>query len=300
LYTDRELRATELGPLPALALDPELLRVISPGQPRDSDGSEAMVELIASPTDPLRYLLPLPDGLAADDPRLFGLWTYELRYGHKAPWSLAHARYGRPLQVSGIQHPAPTLPCVAIWQRYDGFIVTDGAAPLIPIHLPTRWRVVVTAPFATPVHEDGRRVGTRIPYTALSFLIYAQVIQVDGSGYRNILLTHQGATAVDPRDTQAGFAYDYGQAIFSQEDIHARLAEEGLPEDAPLSVVAVEFYSPGGTSAFNDPYSRRNLSLDQAYPDHFGVTLPDPLAPGDFAQRRILRTSPLVKVEPYC
>ncbi len=300
LYTDRELRATELGPLPALALDPELLRVISPGQPRDSDGSEAIVELIASPTDPLRYLLPLPDGLAADDPRLFGLWTYELRYGHKAPWSLAHARYGRPLQVSGIQHPAPTLPCVAIWQRYDGFIVTDGAAPLIPIHQPTRWRVVVTAPFATPVHEDGRRVGTGIPYTALSFLIYAQVIQVDGSGYRNILLTHQGATAVDPRDTQAGFAYDYGQAIFSQEDIHARLAEEGLPEDAPLSVVAVEFYSPGGTSAFNDPYSRRNLSLDQAYPDHFGVTLPDPLAPGAFAQRRILRTSPLVKVEPYC
>jgi hypothetical protein len=313
LYNDAQQRETAAGEPPALKLDPELMRVITPGQPRDDDGLESMVEILPSATDPLRYLLPLPDGVDESDPRLFGMWTYELRYGHKVQWSLAHARFGRPLRAAGVQHPAPALPCVAIWQRFDGLIITAArSAPagafvapglIPPPHAPTRWQVVATAPFATPVQEDGRRAGTGLPLTTLGFLLYAQVIQADGSGYRNVLLAHQGATPVDVRDTSAGFAYDYGQAVFGQDAIHKRLAMEGLPTDAPLSVLAVEFYPAGGTAAASKDFRREVQAAPAAAGNLTGSfvgPLPDPFAPDVFAQRRVLRTSALTKVEPYC
>lgn len=313
LYNDVRVRETAPGEPPALKLDPELMRVITPGQSRDDDGLESMVEIRPSTTDPLRYLLPLPDGVDESDPRLFGMWTYELRYGHKVPWSLAHARFGRPSRAAGVQHPAPALPCVAIWQRFDGPINTAArTAPagasvspalIPPLRAPTRWQVVVTAPFATPVQEDGRRAGTGLPLTTLGFLLYAQVIQADGSGYRNVLLAHQGATPVDVRDTSAGFAYDYGQAVFGQDAIQKQLAVEGLPTDASLSVLAVEFYPAGGAAAASNEF-RRDVHAALVTAGKLAATsmgpLPDPFAPEVFAQRRVLRTSALTKVEPYC
>ena len=76
-----------------------------------------MVQLQPSPDSPLHFLLQLPPGIAANDPELFGFYTYELRIGHLGPvgdsrwWSTANGRFGSPLRVAGIQHPAPPLTC---------------------------------------------------------------------------------------------------------------------------------------------------------------------------------------------
>lgn len=295
LYADPQLRRTSPDPPPALALDPELMRLITPGQPRDEDGFEAMIELHASADDPLRFLLPLPDGVADDDPRLFGMWTYELRFGHKDPWSLAHARFSRPLQVAGVQHPAPTLPCAAVWQRIEHFPVAPPKPGLRLIGFKTRWQIVATAPYATPVLADGRRVGSGYPLTTIGFLLYAQVIQADASSYRNVLLEHRGATPANPRQTRQGIVFDYGSATFSQDEIRRILDDAGLPEEAPLSVVAVEFYGPGGSVAEIGNDFNRNEAFAPAAAETF-----DPFDPANFGKRRILRASPLTKVEPYC
>ena len=93
-----------------------------------------MVELTLSDDDPSTFLLPLPPGAPEHDARLFGLWTYEFRFGHKDPWSLAHARDSRPLRVTGVQHPAPELPCVAAWRRLDLYV--PGPLP-VPVPMPT-------------------------------------------------------------------------------------------------------------------------------------------------------------------
>ncbi|MGB8520936.1 MAG: hypothetical protein WCD38_12320, partial [Candidatus Tumulicola sp.] len=127
--------------------------------------------------------------------------------------------------------------------------------------------------------------------------LYAQALQADGSSYRNVLLRHQGATPIDPRDTTMGFVYDYGQAVFAQSDIFADLDAAGLPRNAPLSILAVEFYPPGGlgieggNAQFPGVIQRR---FDAA------STVLDPFDSANFGVRRIVRTSCLQKVEPYC
>ena len=306
LYNDAILRIQQPGEDPPLKLDPELIRAITPGQPTDTDGLEAMFELHASPDDPLKFLLPLPDGVDENDARLFGMWTYELRYGHKDPWSLAHARYSRPLRVTGVQHPAPQLPLVASWQLVAGFV--PGPPPPLPsgivgvdlsreeIALATRrahvsvigrntWQIVAMAPYATPVLADGSDAGNGIPLTTIGFLLYAQAIQADASGYRNVLLRHQGAMPVDPRDTAPGFVYDYGRAVFAQSDIEQDLAAAGLPANAPLSTIAVEFYAPGGLGV--EGGNPQFLAMSH---QRFAATSPafDPFDPQNFGARRNL------------
>jgi len=65
-----------------------------------------------------------------DAPELFGFFVYELRVGHQKNWSTAQGRFGLPLRVAGVQHPAPPLLCLV------------SSQPTI---------VGVTAPYATPV-----------------------------------------------------------------------------------------------------------------------------------------------------
>ena len=94
---------------PLLPIDAETIRVIRPGQSADRTGLDAMQALIPAtpenPGDPIRhYLLPLPPGLDASNPRLFGFFVYELRVGHDASrWSTSQARFGPPLRVTGVQ-----------------------------------------------------------------------------------------------------------------------------------------------------------------------------------------------------
>ena len=284
LYTDRRLLAAAPPVDPALPLDPETMRLISPGQPTDEDGAETMVPLIPSGDQPHRFVLPLPSGVDPRAPELFGLWTYEFRIGHvtrkmvaagaagPAFWCLAHARFGRPLRLAGLQHPAPAMSVVAQWQP---------RIPLGRIDPPLAPMLVATAGYAKPV-LNGQLVGNGQPHTTIAFLLYAQVPQADGSSFRNILLKHVLTGPV--RDVDAGPVLSARQ-VFRQADILAVLDALGLPDTAPLSVVGVEFLPAGGA-----------VEADRQHPEG----QPDPLANETFAQRRILRTSPLTPVEPAC
>ena len=90
---------------------------------------------------------------------------YELRIGHKDIWSTAQGRFGRPLRVTGAQHPAPNLFCTV--ER-------------------TEDEIKVVAPYASAVH-DGKNVTAFPPRTELWALIYAQVKMADNQDFRNIL-----------------------------------------------------------------------------------------------------------------
>ncbi len=168
---------TEVPEEPPLPIDPEYIRAITPGQTDDMAGLSAMQPMEkAADDDDIHYLLPLPPGLHAESPELFGFFTYEFRIGHGHwsaqedeqghLWSTAQGRFGRPLRVTGMQHPAPNLLC-NVNRDKD--------------------RVYLTAPYAKAVWK-GRNVTPNPPRTQLHGLLYAQVRQADGNGYRNILL----------------------------------------------------------------------------------------------------------------
>jgi hypothetical protein len=204
------------APLP---IDPELIRAVTPESSNDRAGLDAMQELIAGP-DGLRYLLPLPKGLDAGSAELFGFFVYEIRVGHDdSRWCTAQGRFGLPLRVAGVQHPAPQLRC-AVSRDKDG--------------------VVVTAPFAAPV-LDGQNIRPFVPTTRLHALLYVQVMQADGLAWRNILLA---TVAAEPQRLRQAIDRDLrflqAAAIFPQDEILRRLRILGLPLDSSLSVVAVE------------------------------------------------------------
>src|SRR5262249_48741769 len=107
---------------PPLDIDPELIRAITHGQGNDLAGLDKMQRMTAETGDPgqplikvspVHYLLPLPKGLHGESPELFGYFVYELRVGHTEKiWCTAQSRYGHPLRLSGVQHPAPPLTCI--------------------------------------------------------------------------------------------------------------------------------------------------------------------------------------------
>jgi hypothetical protein len=304
LYVDTGLRAAAPGSEPELLLDPEYIRTITPGQPRDESGLDSMVQLEASPDDPRKFLLTLPPGVAEDDPRLFGLWAYEFRFGHVAPWSLAQARFGRPLRVGGVQHPAPALPVAGSWQTLERFLpqelplaVAAGGSPALRdrdsvARLLTN-EIVATAPYAQPVLA-GRRVGDGFPRTIIGFLLYAQVMQADGSGYRNILIAQRTARPIPA--LLPAWHVDEGRAVFGQRDVTAALGEFGLPANAPLSILAVELYA----GIMLDGNKREVGIPAPGTPPAQWPALPDVFDAQNLGRRRILRTSALTPIAPTC
>ena len=169
--------STEVMEDPPLPVDPEYIRSITPNQTDDMAGLSAMQAMEkASDDDDIHYLLPLPPGLHPESPELFGFFTYEFRIGHghwsngeegkENLWSTAQGRFGRPLRVTGMQHPAPTLLC-QVNRDPD--------------------QVYASAPYAEAVWK-GKNVTSNPPRTQLHCLLYAQVKQANGIGYRNILL----------------------------------------------------------------------------------------------------------------
>lgn len=222
---------------PDLPIDPEPIRIITHGQSADEAGLDAMTQLIPSTTSNRHFLLPLPQGIGEDALELFGFWTYELRVGHFKEWSTAHGRFGRPLRVTGVQHPAPPLACMVHRQKDS---------------------ILVSAPFATPV-RDGERLSNRRggPQTRMWVLLYAQVLQADGQSFRNVLLNP--APAPPQFGQQPEFAASktrdvFGLATFLEKDIEAALKSVALPVNSPLSVLAVELL-PAGVSFPNNPVS---------------------------------------------
>lgn len=323
-FFDLVERALPHPPAPApLPIDDEAMRVIVPGQPEDSSGLDAMTEVPeGEPLPPAArsryFLLPLPVD-DADAPELFGFWTYELAIGHKTIWSKAQERFGRPLVVKGVQHPAPALRCSA-------FRVTPPPAK------PAPRQIVVTAPFATAVFDDRRLTAPPLdPRTRIWVLLYAQVRQADAAAWRNVLLgrapaiprfdTDGKGTPVAPRSRDV-----MGVAEFSTDAVELALADLGLPKDAPLSAIAVEllpgdhllqskidlgeFSVPYTTDLPDTPFGGLGLAATPAgavSPETFRalgarVALSDPLGRelGTITSRRILRCSPLTPVAPSC
>ena len=223
LLTAEEIAETPEPPLP---LDPEWMRLIVPGQPRDDSGRDAMQPLTVSSDDRRHWLIPLPPGLETASPELFGFYTYEIRLGHDAArWCTAQGLYGPPLRVAGVQHPAPTLVCQAAR---------------------TRQRIRVRAPFATPVHQ-GRNVRPRFPQTALWALLYARIRQTDAASWRNLLLARTPLHAPSPTlGTELLPEHDaavlFGEGDFDLALVHDLLRRNGLPADAPLTTLAVELF----------------------------------------------------------
>ena len=91
---------------PPLAIDPELIRVITKGHGNDNAGIDAMQFMeaeTANPEEPMvklspvHYLVPLPPGLHDESPELFGFYVYQLRVGHTDRiWCTAQGRFGHP------------------------------------------------------------------------------------------------------------------------------------------------------------------------------------------------------------
>lgn len=267
----------------------EPIVVVAPGEANDHAGLDAMTPLIpAAGAGSVHYLLPLPAGIGPDALQLHGLWTYELRVGHgRDLWSTGPARFGRPLRVAGVQHPPPTLRVTATRTDRRRGLLASG--------------IEVSAPYAMPVRLDGQRPrGAVFPTTRLGFLIYAQVAKADGSGGLNVLVARCWATPTEPgrdrpppddnRRSPGGAAgatagpaaaaierqppWPRGECRFFGRETVDGLEALGLPADTPLSVLAVELLPPGDDTQ-------------------------DPLG-AELATQRILRTSPLVPIAPFC
>lgn len=256
---------------PDLPIDSEAIRVITPLSSRDNAGLNAMVEAIKSPTSDVHYMLPLPPGISEEALELFGFWTYEFRIGHRSIfdqpvvglWSTARARYGRPLRVTGVQHPAPTMLCH-------------------PSH--TQGKVRVAAAFATPVLLNGKSLidpKEGKPRTRIWFMLYAQVRQADGRTWRNVLLNHRHAETVGTAENERAEmtvrpSRDvFGHAAFNDDEIQVCLKNLSLAPESPLSVLAVELLPSRGDEIR----------------DEMGENV---------GEVRIMRTSPLTAVPTSC
>ena len=167
-------------------------------------------------------MVPLPPGMASDAPELFGFFVYELRVGHQQGWSTAQGRFGLPLRITGVQHPAPLLACMAGRQKTG---ITAGAQ------------------FATPVFA-GKNLLPTPPRSQIWVLLYAQVMQADGASCRNILLGRK--EALPQRGQLHPAAFDInplgvpGLAAWDQNEIALLLQALALRRHSPLSILAVK------------------------------------------------------------
>lgn len=267
--------------VPALPLDPEPVRVITPGQVQDLAGYATMQRLEPAADSDRHFLVPLPPNTDPGSPELFSFYTYEIRVGHdRGPaddplWSTAQGRFGEALTLEGVAHPPPELVCAV-------FAEPDGA-------------VRVRAPFAVP-YLGLRRVLPSPPNTQLWAVLYARVVQADAATRRNVQIGLRrlaiprerpqpgpvpGAAPVPaagpvPAAVPASVPLPIeGETHWSGAEVRAALAAAGLPDGLPVSVLVVEVL-PEPNGGFADPLG------------------------GDLGQVRILRTSPLSAVERDC
>jgi hypothetical protein len=280
---------------PALPIDPEPVRQIFSGQSADYSGLDAMTQMVPASSIGVGssgtfFLLPLPPGMTAESLELFGFWTYEFRTGHVTKWSTAQGRYGRPLRVTGIQHPSPHLIC-SVNHHAQG--------------------IEATAPYANTVY-NGARVYDLLagdPQTRIWFMLYAQVLQADGASYRNVLLAHE--LGVTLRNPDSKFVLNPQHSVnlnpmagvtFPQVAVEEILVLLGLPISTPLSVLAVELL-PGPlrveSTGGDQPQPKIAAPLDTAAAPASVAPPEDPLG-ADLGLRRILRTSPLTAVPAVC
>ncbi len=314
---------------PALSIDEEKIRTIIPGMNNDFAGIGAMQEMLRGDDDSGKsnfYMLPLPPGMHADSDELFGFFSYELRLGHKKEaWSTAQGRYGRPLKVNGVQHPAPALSCNAFRRKtpiYTPLVkkqliktrsrgtLSERIVPVLEQEIETvafKNEMIITAPFAVAV-LNGENVTARPPQTSLWYMLYTQVKQADGLSYRNLLIDsaqlvystkasiqHENVgnvLAVSPILTQPKVdEIKTGMAILKVSDVESRLQEMGLPPHNSLSVLCVEMFPTDNKWHFD--FGRRRSQEDNQ------IEALNPLTTG-LGAYRIYRTSSLVPIAGVC
>jgi hypothetical protein len=284
---------------PPINLDPETVRVVRPGQPFDLSGLEAMQAMIPANTaageKPVHFLLPLPPGIYPDSEELFGFFTYEFRVGHRdtLKWSTAQGRFGSPLRLTGVQHPAP---------------------PMLLSTIRDRDKVLVTTRHAQSFFQ-GKNVTPARPRTDIYACLYAQVLQADGIHYRNILIDKivmlkpfftidmdeiegYNKRKKDSEDISKPFTPPESpvllpgtppQAVgfWNMKLIREKLRFLGINENASLSVLTIELMP------------RNNFHNNEIPGPNFFV---QPLPPQDLSldEIRILRTSRLSPVMETC
>lgn len=249
--------------LEEVPLDPELARIITPGQVQDLSGLDAMQQLEPASNSDRHFLVPLPPNTGSNSPELFSFYTYEIRVGHGPGttdnpfWSTAQARYGEALTLEGVQHPLPQLTC-----------------SVTVIVSPENFRSIeVRAPFAMP-YVGLKKVISSIPNTKIWFVLYARLLQADGASWRNVQIGLQSSTVVRDNDGPNALARE-AKVVWTSENISSALESVGLQPDTPLSVLAVE--------TLPEPNTK--------FTDHLGA---------DLGEVRIIRTSPLVDVIDSC
>ena len=239
-------------------LPPELIRVITEGQPDDKAGLNAWQKLTPAKANPdgskvRHFQVPLPPGLNAASEELFGFFVCEFCVGHSRVWSTAQARFGRPIRITGVQHPAPQLTCL---------VERDNEA------------ISLTAPYASAIY-NGVSMMPVTPRTEIWGLLYVQVMQADGQAFRNILLGRKRMIPTRKKENiRFGSLPHYGLCAWSEAEVATLLFSLGLPEDSPLSTMAVELL----------PNFERST---------------DPLG-ADLGSTRIYRTSPLEPAVKIC
>lgn len=286
---------------PPINLDPEVVRVVRPGQPFDQSGLEAMQPLIPESAgedhEIERFLLPLPPGIHPDSEELFGFFTYEFRVGHFDPlkWSTSQGRFGSPLRQTGVQHPAPQMLLNTLRSKDKVLVNTRHAQSFF----------------------RGKNLTPEVPRTYIHACLYAQVLQADGVQFRNILLDRipllkpTFTTDVDKINTYLNLKEEkenpkgpfsapdapvllpgtppYAVGFWDLKDVRLKLRYLGIDANASLSVLAIEFMP------------RNDFYRKSENPNNPFIETP-PLPPEDFVlnQLRILRTSRLCPVTETC
>ncbi|MEV1144986.1 hypothetical protein [Micromonospora sp. NPDC049799] len=241
-------------------LDPEPIRVITPGQVQDLAGLATMQRLEPAADSDRHFLVPLPPNTDPNSPELFSFYTYEIRLGHdRGPdadplWCTAQGRFGESLVLEGVAHPAPELPCSVLAEP-------DGA-------------VRVRSTYAVP-YTGLRRVLPSPPNTGLWAVLYARVVQADGSTRRNVQLDLRRLHPLRRGHHDGTPLAVEGEIRWTGAEVRGALDAAGLPDKAPISALAVEVL-PEPNGGFTDPLG------------------------GDLGQVRILRTSPLSPVDRNC
>jgi hypothetical protein len=283
-------------PEPALDIPAEVVRSIRPKQIRDQSGLEAMPLMIpaqvAGDSAAVHYLVPLPDNLSPESIELFGFFKYEMAVGHLKQWCTAQARYGRPLPVTGLQHPAPAMQ-LSVLRENDAILVSTAYAGS---------------------YQDGRNCTPQRPRTDIYALLYAQVMQVDGRQFRNVLISQQllrkPMYISDPESRlkerilqeRVQFAIEgearpyvlapgdlpLGNTVWRMKAVRQLLLRLGIDINAPLSVMAIELMPPNDHA---DYINSRQIDPALAVQGEQALALD---------KVRILRTSRLCKVADSC
>ncbi len=300
------------SPGPALSIEPEPIRIISPGHSDDQSGLNAMQQLLPATDSQRHFLVPLPPGLHPESPELFGFFTYEFRVGHRLAWTTGQGRFGRELLCQGVQHPAPQL-----------------------LGNPDRneQRIRVSVPHAQAVF-DGCNITARPVRTQLWALLYAQVRMADDSDNRNILLNDRlmhpaPRRIIDPITGALIFSSENSDAPklaiaeWTNAEISTLLKNYGLPADSELSMLCVEMMPTTEHFLLNRQFAESHQSLARQADDpetalnflrytaaalqgtqSYAPVIPEDLLAkplsDDLGYYRILRTSTLAAVPAVC